>query len=419
MKKAAEQSKSEQSKAPRSSLLRSFTAAKPSSSAKTSPLHSFTGAPPAADAAENPLHSFTPAAPGADLLAGVVDGKNPHKTQSLADDTPESGGESDFGNFLRDPEPRGPSQTVFAGHVDTSRGSEAHQSLAPLKARKSKSGMVLAALVVILGLTVAWWFYPVHNSASSNLRAPGGSASAPSPLPADSPSQWPSQSPADTANINSSVGQPAAVESQPVNSSAPPESKPEANSGIREVIPVPRPGSKSSAGSANPEPQAATGRASMPSMTLSAPTTSGNVAAIGSAEPPPDLSAAEAAKARANSFPGIVGSAPASVPAPAPPAPAAPSAPVTVSGRVKEPRLLSSVTPTYPQAARQANVEGDVRIQATIDEAGRVTKMKVLSGPALLQRSATDALRQWRYEPTMLNNKPISLDLIVTIRFHR
>jgi protein TonB len=92
---------------------------------------------------------------------------------------------------------------------------------------------------------------------------------------------------------------------------------------------------------------------------------------------------------------------------------------VVSGGRVKEPRLLSSVSPIYPQAAMQANVQGDVKIQATIDETGRVTKMKVLSGPILLQRAAMDALRQWRYSPSVLNEKPIAVDEVVTVRFHR
>ena len=67
----------------------------------------------------------------------------------------------------------------------------------------------------------------------------------------------------------------------------------------------------------------------------------------------------------------------------------------------------------------QANVQGDVRIEATIDETGHVTKMKLLSGPLLLQRAAMEALRQWRYQPSMLDDKPVAADLVVTIHFRR
>ncbi len=149
-------------------------------------------------------------------------------------------------------------------------------------------------------------------------------------------------------------------------------------------------------------------------MTLAAPIPSGRLSANVSAEPPPDLSPAEAAKARESSFPGIVGSAPANLPAPA-----AASGPVVSGGRVKEPRLISSVSPVYPQAAIQANVQGDVKVQATIDETGRVTKMKVISGPMMLQRAAMDAVRQWRYEPSILNDKPIAVEEVITVKFRR
>ncbi len=401
-------------RSPRPSPLRSFTAGISSNEPEPSPLHSFTGAPPVGGTSQSPLHSFTAAPPSADPLAGVVDGINPHKTQSLADHSPDSGAESDFGNFLRDPEPRTAAQQVFSGPADSvvPRSSEAHQSLAPLKARKSKSGLVLASLVVILALIVGWWFYPLRGSTPSNNTVPAASA----PSPTNSPSQWPSQSPADAATLDSTAGRPAATESQPATSAAPApvESKPEPDSGIREVIPVPRISAKPSATTAKPQPQAANSRASLPAVTLAAPTSSGNANAGVSAEPPPDLSPAEAAKGRAGNFPGIVGSSPANVPAPA-----VASAPATVGGRVREPRLISSVTPVYPQAAMQANVQGDVKIQATIDETGHVTKMKVVSGPALLQRAAMDALRQWRYAPSILDEKPVAVDMVVTIRFHR
>jgi len=421
-KKQAEPSKSRQSKdsraTKRSSLLSSFTGGSKSQDSKTSPLHSFTGgAPVAGDSKQNPLHSFTPLPSENEPLQGAVDGTNPHKTQSLAaDPTPDSGEESDFGNFLRDPEPRTASQHVFAGSTDAvaTRTVEMYATLPPLKARKSKSGMVLAGLAAVLLLIVGWWFYPLHGGAPSNSALPAASA----PSPVNSPSQWPSQTPTDAATLDSSSGgHPAAVDANPAGSSAPAvESKPDSDSGVREVIPVPRPSAKAPAGaSAGPSPLQPEGsRASMPTMSLAAPTSSGRSAAGGSAEPAPELSPVESAKARENNFPGIVGSSPENVPAPA-----AASGPVVTGGRVKEPRLLSSVSPIYPQAAMQANVQGDVKIQATIDESGRVTKMKVLSGPILLQRAAMDALRLWRYSPSVLNDKPIAVDEVVTVRFHR
>jgi periplasmic protein TonB len=75
------------------------------------------------------------------------------------------------------------------------------------------------------------------------------------------------------------------------------------------------------------------------------------------------------------------------------------------------------VHPNYPPHARQARVQGQVLVDAILDEQGNVIDMKVVSGPPLLYQAALDALRIWRCEPTYLNGKPISVELIVTITF--
>jgi TonB family protein len=60
---------------------------------------------------------------------------------------------------------------------------------------------------------------------------------------------------------------------------------------------------------------------------------------------------------------------------------------------------------------------GEVVIDAVLDERGNVTDMKVLSGPPLFYSAALAALAEWKYEPTYLNDEPISVQLIVTISF--
>jgi protein TonB len=97
--------------------------------------------------------------------------------------------------------------------------------------------------------------------------------------------------------------------------------------------------------------------------------------------------------------------------------PAAPSAPIAIGGDVKTARPLSSARPVYPALARNQHVEGDVKIDALIDPTGRVTTMKVLSGPTLLQQAAMDALRQWKYQPATLDGKAVPMHLAVTIQF--
>jgi TonB family protein len=97
--------------------------------------------------------------------------------------------------------------------------------------------------------------------------------------------------------------------------------------------------------------------------------------------------------------------------------PPAPEVPLPVGGDVKPAKLLSSVPPSYPVLAKGQHVSGDVRIDALIDPTGRVTTMKIVSGPTLLHQAAMDALRQWKYQPATLDGKPVQMHLTVTVQF--
>jgi TonB family protein len=97
--------------------------------------------------------------------------------------------------------------------------------------------------------------------------------------------------------------------------------------------------------------------------------------------------------------------------------PSAPSAPLPVGGNVTQAKLLSSVQPIYSQLAKAQHIFGDVMVDALIDANGRVTTMKVISGPTLLQQSAMDALRQWKYRPALLNGSAVPMHLTVTLQF--
>jgi protein TonB len=103
---------------------------------------------------------------------------------------------------------------------------------------------------------------------------------------------------------------------------------------------------------------------------------------------------------------------------PVPPPPTGKSSgPVRVGGRVRPPRAIVQVQPEYPPLARQTRVQGEVKIDAILDEQGNVIDMKVVSGHPLLYQAALDALKKWKYEPTHLNDKPIAVKLVVTITF--
>lgn len=102
---------------------------------------------------------------------------------------------------------------------------------------------------------------------------------------------------------------------------------------------------------------------------------------------------------------------------PAPPLTSEETVPVHVGGRVEEPQPISKVLPNYPPAAKQIGLEGNVVIDAVIDTTGNVTNMKVVSGPVLLQSVALDSVRKWKYEPGYLDDKPVPVEILITVKF--
>jgi protein TonB len=84
---------------------------------------------------------------------------------------------------------------------------------------------------------------------------------------------------------------------------------------------------------------------------------------------------------------------------------------------IDPPLKVRHVFPAYPEVARAARVQGDVVLDCTISNDGRVVDVKILSGPILLQPAAVDAVRQWRYRPTLLNGIPVPVLMTVTVHF--
>ena len=106
---------------------------------------------------------------------------------------------------------------------------------------------------------------------------------------------------------------------------------------------------------------------------------------------------------------------------PAPPAPApravVPLPPQPVGGVVRPPQKVHHVAPTYPAIAQAARVSGVVIVEALIGEDGSVRDAKVLRSVPLLDASAVEAVRQWRFTPTLLNGVPVQVIMSVTVRF--
>ena len=96
---------------------------------------------------------------------------------------------------------------------------------------------------------------------------------------------------------------------------------------------------------------------------------------------------------------------------------AAPPKKVNISAGVAVGFLLNKTSPTYPPIAKAARVQGTVVLQATISKAGTIEDLRVISGPAMLQQAALDAVRQWRYRPYLLNNEPVEVETTVNVIF--
>lgn len=88
---------------------------------------------------------------------------------------------------------------------------------------------------------------------------------------------------------------------------------------------------------------------------------------------------------------------------------------VSLSAARAESMLIVRNLPVYPPIAKAAKISGTVVLRATVSATGSVEQLEVVSGPPLLQQSALDAVRQWRYQPFLLDNKPIGFETTVNL----
>ena len=90
---------------------------------------------------------------------------------------------------------------------------------------------------------------------------------------------------------------------------------------------------------------------------------------------------------------------------------------VNISQGVSQGLLIKKISPSYPANALRMRIEGPVEIMATISKEGSITHIKVLSGDAQLTKAASDAVRQWKYKPYLLNGEPVEVQTQITINF--
>jgi len=106
---------------------------------------------------------------------------------------------------------------------------------------------------------------------------------------------------------------------------------------------------------------------------------------------------------------GVVGGLPAEPPAP-------PKV-VRIGGLIVAPKLVHKVDPVYPELARLSRLSAVIIIEARVDTKGHVVMARVLRGQQLLDEAALDAVKQWRYQPLLLNGEPTEFILTVTVVF--
>jgi periplasmic protein TonB len=80
-------------------------------------------------------------------------------------------------------------------------------------------------------------------------------------------------------------------------------------------------------------------------------------------------------------------------------------------------QLNKMVEPVYPPDARQARVEGTVKLHVVVGVDGKVESLQPVSGPESLTQAAMTAVRDWRYNPTLLNGKPVEMQEDVSFVF--
>jgi TonB family protein len=92
---------------------------------------------------------------------------------------------------------------------------------------------------------------------------------------------------------------------------------------------------------------------------------------------------------------------------------------VQIGGNIRAPRKLVDVKPIYPPAMRDAGVEGVVPMESVIGRDGTVISVRVVSASVHpeLAKAAVEAVRQWRFDPTLLNGEPVEVLMTVTVRF--
>ena len=90
---------------------------------------------------------------------------------------------------------------------------------------------------------------------------------------------------------------------------------------------------------------------------------------------------------------------------------------IQVDGSTEQTRITKKVEPVYPLLARQARIQGVVKLSSVINKDGKVQRLEVIHGHPLLVPSALAAVKQWEYDPTLLNNEAVEIVTQIDVTF--
>jgi periplasmic protein TonB len=260
----------------------------------------------------------------------------------------------------------------------------------------SKKIIVGIAAVLLVGALAygGWSYYAGHKASSSTAQAPIHPAAS---------TQAAASQPAAPATATS-AGQPSTPDASASTTAASPAP---AADDVQDITLRSAPAEKPSKSSASSKPVVAAVPAEAPLV-------------IKGGAVPKEKSTSATADAPAPSVIGM--DAPASTDSLAKIADSSPTAkPVlqklNVSQGVSLGLLLKKVDPVYPSNAVRMRVEGTVLLDATISKTGEISNLKVIKGDPMLTRAASDAVKQWKYAPYLLNGEPVEIQTQITIKF--
>jgi TonB family protein len=90
---------------------------------------------------------------------------------------------------------------------------------------------------------------------------------------------------------------------------------------------------------------------------------------------------------------------------------------IKVGGNVQSAKLVRQPRPMYPPEAKEARIQGVVKLSAVIGKDGTIKTLDVISGDPLLVPSALDAVRQWVYQTTLLNGNPVEVQTQIDVNY--